>query len=76
MLYIAKKLAELVGVVLLSALTSLSLNAIFSGLLALMGQSPFAPIFGSNPMLVISVIAFLLLNVLCFHYLSERKYNK
>lgn len=76
MLYIAKKLAELVGVVLLSALTSLSLNAIFSGLLALICQSPFAPIFGSNPMLVISVIAFLLLNVLCFHYLSERKYNK
>lgn len=73
MLHIAKKLGELVGVVLLSSLTSLSLVAIFSGLLSIVCQSPFVPILTSNPMVVIAVLGFFLTIIASFHILIESK---
>ena len=70
---LAKSLAELVGVVLLSAVTSISLVSIFAGLLAIVCQSPFVPILTSNPMVVIAVLGFLLTIVMSFHILIESK---
>jgi hypothetical protein len=70
---VVKKLAELVGVVLLSAATSLSLVAIVSLMLSIVCQSPFVPILTSNPMVVICFLGFLLTIVLSFHILIESK---
>ncbi len=70
---VVKKLAELVGVVLLSAITSLSLVAIVSLMLSIVCQSPFVPILTSNPMVIICFLGFLLTIVLSFHILIESK---
>jgi hypothetical protein len=67
------KSTQLVGVFLLCAVFTLSLNAIFSGMLSILTGSAFLGIFRSNAMLVISVIGFILSVIMFLYALTEKK---
>ena len=67
------KSAQLVGVFLLCAVFTLSLNAIFSGMLSILTGSAFLGIFQSDALLVISVIGFILSFIMFLYALTEKK---
>jgi hypothetical protein len=58
---IAQKSARLVGLVFMSALTTLFLNAIFSALFAIITQSNLLPIMRSDVMICLSFLLFVVL---------------
>lgn len=64
---------KIVLVVLVSAVASVLLNVIFSGMLSIIFLSPFKGIFSSNPMGIITIIAFLLGSIMGFSVLEDTK---
>lgn len=75
MLHLAKKLAELIGVVLFSAVTSMSITAIIAGLLSIVNQCDFFRVWRSDALLVVVVLLFLTLIFMSFHILTSKRKN-
>lgn len=67
------KSAQLLGVFLLCAVFTLSINAIFSGMLSVLTGSSFLNIFRSNALLILSLVAFFPLCIIFITNLTEKK---
>jgi hypothetical protein len=68
---IAKKSARLVGLVFMSALTTLFLNVIFSALFAIITGSNLLPIMRSDVMLCVTFLLFVILIIWFFDILTS-----
>lgn len=67
------KSAQLLGVFFLCAVFTLSINAVFSGMLSILTGSAFLGIFQSNAMLILSLVAFFPLCIIFITTLTEKK---
>lgn len=70
------KSAQLLGVFFLCAVFTLSINAVFSGMLSILTGSAFLGIFRSNAMLALSLLGFAVFFIMCLIVLTEKKSNK
>jgi hypothetical protein len=67
------KSAQLLGVFFLCAVFTLSINAVFSGMLSILTGSAFLGIFRSDAMLVLSIIGFIVFFIMCLIALTTKK---